>query len=177
MYGLNGQSITHSHQIPNPTVTEIEVILPVPVLPDATHVPVVPDVPVVVPVVSNVPVLPDVHIVPVVSDVPVVTNVPVVPNGPVTSPSPFMPQMSNLPSAPRLQEFQTSITPSPTILPTQQLGTSGVTVSPLLIIVSAAFVASCVIVGLLFACKKPKKRIQPHLDSFKITDKNVDRYL
>jgi hypothetical protein len=178
MYGLNGQSITHSHQIPNPTVTEIDVILPVPVLPDATQVPVVPDVPVVVPVVSNVPVLPDVHIVPVVSDVPVVTNVHVVPNGPVvpelTSPSPFMPQMSNLPSAPRFQEFQTSITPSPTILPTQQLGTSGVTVSPLLIIVSAAFVASCVIVVLLFACNKPKKRLQ---DSFKITDKNVDRYL
>lgn len=166
MYGLNGQSITHSHQIPNPTVTEIDVILPVPVLPDATQVPVVPDVPVVVPV------LPDVHIVPVVSDVPVVTNVPVVPE--LSSPIPFMPQMSNLPSAPRFQEFQTSITPSPTILPTQQLGTSGVTVSPLLIIVSAAFVASCVIVVLLFACNKPKKRLQ---DSFKITDKNVDRYL
>ena len=147
MYGLNGQTITHSNQMPS--VTE--------------------------PVASNFSVLPDVHdtVVPVVPDASVVPSTTVVP----VSPSSFVPQMSNLPSAPRLQEFQTSITPSPTIPPTQQRGTSSVTVNPILIFVIAGFVALCVLVGLLFLSKPktPKKRLQP-LDSFKITEKNVDRY-
>lgn len=153
MYGLNGQTITHSNQMPS--VNE--------------------------PVASNFPVLPDVHIVPSVlpdaTVVPVVPDAPVVPSATVVpvSPSSFVPQMSNLPPAPRLQEFQTSITPSPTILPTQQRGTSSVTVNPILIFVIAGFVALCAIFVLIYLCKTPKKRLQP-FDSSKITEKNVDRY-
>jgi hypothetical protein len=169
MYGLNGQTITHSNQMPSvtepvasnfPVLPDVHIVPSV--LPDATVVPVVPDAPVV-------PIVPDVPVV-VLPDATVVSNVP-------TAASSFVPQMSNLPPAPRLQEFQTSITPSPTIPPTQQRGTSSVTVNPILIFVIAGFVASCVVVVLLFACKPktPKKRLQP-LYSSKLTEKNVSSY-
>jgi hypothetical protein len=164
MYGLNGQTITHSNQMPSvtepvsnfPVLPDVHIVPSV--LPDATVVPVVPDAPVV-------PIVPDVPVV-VLPDATVVSNVP-------TAASSFVPQMSNLPPAPRLQEFQPSITPSPTIPPTQQRGTSSVTVNPILIFVIAGFVASCVVVVLLFACKRTPKRLQ---DSSKITEKNVSSY-